>query len=179
MRYSRMMTPPPRKKKRYANLIIVMIILGIAAYLISAGAAGNWLADNVIDPIFNNGIANAATATASQSTIGSAKTLPPSPLVSPTDTDTDSTLAPSGTSEDEITAQEITLYTLQAGAFSDKANADTTANTIKAQGGAGFVDYDSSLYKVLIAAYTDEKDANDVIASLKTQGIDATVFQLK
>lgn len=192
MRYSRMAAPPPRKKKKAGTLILVAIILGIAVYLVTAGAAGSWLADNIINPIFNNGNANAAAPTPTESispdvSPDNSPNVSPdnSPDNSPSATAVSANNAPSDTPEntgrveDEITAQEITLFTLQSGAFSDKSNADTAASAIKAQGGAGYIAYDSNLYKVLIAGYLTETDANNVIASLKTQGVDATVFQLK
>lgn len=174
MRYSRMATPPPRKKRKFANLVLVAVILGIAIYLVTAGAAGNWLADNIINPVFNNGIAAAATPSKSISPSVSPTATAATASTSPSDTP-----ASSGRVEDQITAQEITLYTLQAGAFSDKANAETTASAIKSQGGAGFVVFDSNLYKVLVAGYTDQNNANDVKTSLKNQGVNASIFVLK
>jgi uncharacterized protein YaaQ len=173
MRYSRPMSTPPKKRKgKFTNLLIVIVILGIAAYFIGAGAAGSWLADNVINPIFNSGSANAATAASS-----AVKTTQPGISSSPTNSVSPGT---SGTRvEEEITAEEISLYALQTGAYSDKANGETAAGNIKSLGGAGYVAYDGGLYKVLVAGYTDESDANDVKTSLKSQGVDATLFNLK
>ena len=175
MRYSRMMSQPPKRKKRYGNLILVAIILGITVYFVSAGAAGGWLAENVINPVFNsNPTAIAAT---------------------PEDTSTPDALqsaAPAGTvqavslpetsgehAEEQITVSSIALYTLQAGAFSDETNAKAAAAEIIARGGAGFVAFDGNLYRALIAGYTSETDAQSVKTELDAQGIVSTVFKLE
>ncbi len=175
MRYSRMMSQPPKKKKHYGNLILVAIILGITVYFVSAGAAGGWLAENVINPVFNsNPTAIAAT---------------------PEDTSTPDALqsaAPAGTvqavslpetsgehAEEQITVSSIALYTLQAGAFSDETNAKAAAAEIIARGGAGFVAFDGNLYRALIAGYTSETDAQSVKSELDAQGIVSTVFKLE
>ena len=175
MRYSRMMSQPPKKKKHYGNLILVAIILGITVYFVSAGAAGGWLAENVINPVFNsNPTAIAAT---------------------PEDTSTPDALqsaAPAGTvqavslpetsgehAEEQITVSSIALYTLQAGAFSDETNAKAAAAEIIARGGAGFVAFDGNLYRALIAGYTSETDAQSVKTELDAQGIVSTVFKLE
>ena len=134
MRYSRMASsPPPRKKSRYANWIIAIVILGIAAYLIGAGAAGGWLAKNVIEPVFGK----SPSETSAEAT------------VSATATGTQAASAPSATAtgrvEETITAGEISLYTLQVGAFTDESHANTSAAAIAAMGGAGYVAYDGEL----------------------------------
>lgn len=171
MRHSRMMSAPPKRKKgRFANLVLIAVILGIAAYLIGAGAAGSWLADNVINPVFNGGNANAAASfTESARTVTPGETPSASPSAAP----------PSGRTEERITVNEISVYALQMGAFSDKANAETAAAAVKAKGGAGYIVYDGSLYKVLVAGYTDRNDADQVMASLKTQGMETTLYELK
>lgn len=173
MRYSRMMSAPPKRRKgRAANLIIVIIILGMAAYLISAGAAGSWLANNIINPVFNNGNANAAdTSVAGAEILSPGETLSPSPAVSSS--------ASGERAEEQITVKEITVYALQSGAFSDIINAEAAAKIIKEQGGAGYIANDGNLYKVLIAGYTDKNDADEVMASLKSQGVATTMFEIK
>jgi hypothetical protein len=171
MRYSRMAATPPKRKKRFTNFLLVIIILGIAAYLIGAGAAGSWLAENVIDPVFNNGKSNAATPTAQASSAVPTLSETISPVSLPES---------SGTrAEEEVTAKEISLFSLQTGAFSDESNAKTAANELQSKGGAGYVAYDGKLYRVLVAGYTSADDADDVKTSLKGQNIDATVFNLK
>jgi hypothetical protein len=171
MRYSRMAAKPPKKKRRFTNFFIVIIILGIAAYLIGAGAAGSWIAENIIDPVFNGGTSNAAPPTNTES----ADTTAPNETIKPVDLP-----GASGTrAEEEITAQEVNLYALQTGAFSEESNAKSAATALQSQGGAGYIAYDGDLYRVLIAGYTDPDDASEVKTSLKKQSIDATLFNLK
>ncbi len=168
MRYSRMASsPPPKKKVRYANWIIAAVILGIAAYFIGAGAAGGWLAKNVIEPVFGKGSSSAASPDPTPFATAT-------PLVTPSGTTT-----ASGRVEETITAEEIALYTLQIGAFEDEGHAKSSAETIAALGGAGYVAYDGSLYRVLAAGYINESDAKDVQTALENQGVSSTVFQLK
>ncbi len=174
MRYSRMTTPPPRKKRKYANVILVLIILGIAAYLISAGAAGKWIAENIIDPVFNNGNTNAGTPTDSAGEI--------SPLPSlPGDTISPVTLpAASGTrAQQNVTAGELSVFALQTGAFSDESNAKSAAGDIVMRGGAGYVAYDGDLYRVLLAGYLSQSDADSVKTRLEGEGVTAKVYNIK
>ncbi len=171
MRYGRMTSKPPQKKRKFGSLIIVAVILGITAYFVGAGAAGGWLAENVINPVFNSGTGKAEepspTLTAAVSPAATVETsnLPETPAGAQT--------------EEQITAQSITLYTLQVGAFSDEANAKQAAQEVVNRGGAGFVAYDGSLYRVLVAGYTAETDAKSVKTELESQGISTTVFKLE
>lgn len=172
MRYSRMASsssPSPKRKPRYANWIIAAVILGIAAYLIGAGAAGGWLAKNVIEPVFGKDNTSSAAT--------------PGETVSPTATTAQQSGEQSETAtervEENITAGEITLYTLQVGAYTDEGNAQSSAETIKEMGGAGYVAYDGELYRVLAAGYLTESDAKEVQTSLESQSVTSTVFQLK
>ncbi|MDD5017062.1 MAG: SPOR domain-containing protein [Eubacteriales bacterium] len=176
MRYSRMQDKKPKRKRKYAGFITVVIILGITAYFVGAGAAGGWLAENVINPVFNNGDTSAAEATGDTTSAAADG-------ISASETETVQSVslpAASGTqAEDNITAQEISLFALQTGAFSEEGNAKEAAAEIIAKGGAGFVAYDGEYYRVLIAAYTDEGDASDVKSSLADQDVSTSIFNLK
>lgn len=173
MRYGRTLSKqPPPKKHRFTSLIIVAVILGITAYFVGAGAAGGWLAENVINPVFNSDIGKAAEPS---------ETIPADASVTPAAT-VQATELPeaSGTqAEEKVTAQSITLYTLQVGAFSDESNAKEAAQQVIGRGGAGFVAYDGSLYRVLVAGYTSENDAKTVKTELEAQSISTTVFKLE
>jgi len=172
MRYGRSLPKQPQKRRRYSSLIIVAVLLGITAYFATAGAAGGWLAENVINPVFNNGVGSAATATA---TATASAGITPSATVEATQLP-----AASGThSEEQLTAQSITLYTLQVGAFSDESHAKDAAQQVVTRGGAGFVAYDGSLYRVLVSGYTSENDAKSVKTDLESQNISTTVFKLE
>ncbi len=184
MRYSRMMSqPPPRRKKRYGNLILIAVILGITVYFVTAGAAGGWLAENIINPVFNSDPSSAAAATPGAS-------LSPAPTVqdnaAPSESSANATPQAvslpevSGTrAEEQIKVDSVALFTLQAGAFSDEANAKSAASEIIARGGAGYVAFDGNLYRALIAGYTSEDNAKSVKTELETQGVISTVYKLE
>jgi hypothetical protein len=159
--------PPPRRKARYANWIIAAVILGVAAYFIGAGAAGGWLAKNVIEPVFGKDNASAATPAATETALATGTA------------EASQSATGTGRVEETITAKEITLYTLQVGAFTDESHANTSAQATAAMGGAGYVAYDGELYRVLVAGYLNESDAKDVQKSLESQSVTSTVFQLK
>jgi Sporulation related domain. len=143
------------------------VILGIVAYLVSAGAAGGWLAKNVIEPVFGKGGPATATPGASVSATPAATR---GELQSETATDR---------VEETITAGEISLYTLQVGAYTDESHANASAGAIAAMGGAGYIAYDGELYRVLAAGYLNESDAKDVQATLEQQSVTSAVFLLK
>jgi hypothetical protein len=170
MRYGRSLPQQPPKKRGFSSLIIVAVLIGITAYFVGAGAAGGWLAENVINPVFNSGVGNAATTSPSLSpNVSASATLGASTL--PT--------ASSTHSEEQITAQSVTLYTLQVGAFSDESNAKQAAQEVINRGGAGFVAFDGSLYRVLVAGYTSENDAQTVKTDLDKQSISTTIYKLE
>jgi len=171
MRYGRSLPRhQPPKKNRHSTLIIVAVLLGITAYFVGAGAAGGWLAENVIQPVFNSGVGSAATPTPAGSDAN---------VSAPAASATAESPAVSGThSEEKITAQSVTLYALQVGAFSDESNAKKIAQEVKGRGGAGFISYDGSLYRVLLAGYTSENNAKSVKAELENQDISTTIFKL-
>lgn len=167
MRTSRMQGKPPKKKGKFPSFIIIVIILGVAAYFVGAGAAGGWLAQNVIEPVFNSSEADAAPTD--------------TPLVTPGES-----ISPIEISEntgkrieENIIADKLSLYTLQVGAYNDAENANNVANDIVARGGAGYVAYDGELYRVLIAGYTDREDASDVKQNLSKSSVDSTLFILE
>lgn len=171
MRYSRLQQGRrPKIKKSRTSFIVAAAALGITAYLIGAGAAGGWLAENIINPVFNNG----------KSTAGAAVTPPQSAAPQTDDT---GRVAPTPSEslrlEEKIIAQSISLYTLQCGAFADKNNAKTAANDISSRGGAGYVSFDGKLYRTLVAGYTKESDAASVKKELEEQGVASTVFVLE
>lgn len=177
MRYSRTSAKQPKKKRKYTNLIIVVVILGVSAYLIGAGVAGEWLAQNLINPVFNNEGTSAADSSSVDSILPSENNVPDTPQAT---VQTVSLPETSGTRmEAQITAKEIALFALQTGAFSEEVNAKDAASEIISKGGAGFVAFDGDYYRVLIAGYTDENDANDVKGSLGQQDISTSIFNLK
>jgi len=175
MRYSRMNRKPPKRRSKYAGLIIVVVILGVAAYFVGAGAAGGWLARNVIDPVMGSGESSAASPSAGMSDAGAdpeaSDEMPMQAINLPENS--------GERSEDTISAEEISLFALQTGAFTDEANAKEAATLIIARGGAGYIAYDGELYRVLVAGYTDNANALSVKQTLLSDDVKTSVFNLK
>lgn len=67
------------------------------------------------------------------------------------------------------------LYRVQTGAFSQKANADALAATLKAKGFDTYIVQVGSLYKVQVGAFGVRANADAMMAKLKAAGHDAFV----
>lgn len=68
-----------------------------------------------------------------------------------------------------------TLYRVQVGAYSKKANADAMLEKIKKAGFDTYMVQVNGLYKVQVGAYAQKANADNMIAKLKTAGYDAFI----
>lgn len=68
-----------------------------------------------------------------------------------------------------------TLYKVQIGAFSQKANADALAADAKSKGFNAVVQLEGSLYKVQIGAFSDRANADALVVKAKQSGFDAYI----
>lgn len=68
-----------------------------------------------------------------------------------------------------------TLYYVQSGAYSKKANADAQAAKLKAAGFEALIKKSGNLYKVQTGAYSKKANADAQAAKLKAKGFDAFV----
>ena len=69
-----------------------------------------------------------------------------------------------------------TLYRVQVGAYSVKANADAQLAKVKAAGFSdAFVTKVDNLYKVQVGAYSVKKNADNMLANIKSKGFDAFI----
>lgn len=68
-----------------------------------------------------------------------------------------------------------TLYRVQTGAFSKKANADAFAAKLKAAGFATYIVQVDKLYKVQVGAFANKANAENMMAKLKAAGYDAFI----
>lgn len=69
-----------------------------------------------------------------------------------------------------------TLYRVQVGAYSVKANADAQLAKVKAAGFSdAFVTKVGNLYKVQVGAYSIKKNADNMLANIKGKGFDAFI----
>lgn len=77
--------------------------------------------------------------------------------------------------ENNNTATGDTLYLVQAGAYSVKANADSVLAKIKAAGFDAYIKSEDGLYKIQAGAYTVKANADKQVAALKAKGFDAII----
>ena len=68
-----------------------------------------------------------------------------------------------------------TLYRVQTGAFSSKANADALLAKVKAKGFDTYMIQDGGLYKVQVGAYSNKTNADAQAAKLKAAGFDTYI----
>ena len=67
------------------------------------------------------------------------------------------------------------LFKVQAGAFSERSNADEHVRKLKADGFEAFI-FADGLYKVQAGAFSERKNAEDLIARLNAKGYQAFIF---
>ena len=115
---------------------MAMLMLAGIVYLVSASAAGTWLAEKVMAPAFE--------ALASLGREQEDLTAPETEDLQQVSLST----APSSRSED-ISLPALTCYTLQMGVFSSAENAQKQSDTLKSQGAGGYVLQDGDRYRVL------------------------------
>lgn len=75
----------------------------------------------------------------------------------------------------DTTSASKTLYRVQTGAFSKKANADAFAAKLKAAGFATYIVQVGNLYKVQVGAFAQKTNADNMMAKLKAAGYDAFI----
>ena len=158
MRYSRMQnhrTENFEKTDGKSGIFFFLAILAIAAaiYFIGAAKVGKFLTDKVFAPVFS-------LLTGSEEE----QQEPGNSIVS----ETQSTLAQQGETF-ALALQETHIYALQAGAYADESNAIEYAQTLKNKGGAGYIQFDGEIYRVFIAAYASQENAENVIQRLESE----------
>ena len=140
------------------GVIIILLLIAAAVYLISASAAGTWLAKEVFAPLF--------------ASFGVKYRLPIVRLIRAIQY-----LLWRIGSRTDITVRlpAISCYALQMGVFSTQENASEIANTIKAQGAGGYVYNEGGMFRVLAMGYADETSAKSVRDRLRSTGNDCAL----
>ena len=155
MRYSRMQNNKTEhfgKTEGKNGIFFFLAILAIAAaiYFIGAAKVGKFLTDKVFAPVFS-------LLTGSEEEQQESQT-----------SEIQSTVAQQGESF-TLTLPETHVYALQAGAYADENNATEYAQTLKNKGGAGYIQFDGEIYRVFIAAYSSQENAENVIQRLESE----------
>ncbi|MDL2289288.1 SPOR domain-containing protein [Clostridia bacterium OttesenSCG-928-F22] len=158
---SRSSSPAGSRTSRYAKVILAVVLIGGAMYFLTAGAAGKWVADNIVTPII------------SLFEPSPSGTIAPTPSPSPS-------ASSKAQTEENVKIDGRVCYMVQAGVFLNKENAMTAASEVRTLGGAGYVYEDDTRYRVLAAAYGAEQDAKAVIANIaQAHAIETAVFKLE
>jgi len=167
MRYARL---APRKPKRnYTSMILFVLLLGAGVYIFCATAAGNWVANNVVTPVFSY-LENGAKQTGIND-LPDASNNPAAASAAPS----------TGAKVTQSVAAEGKIYwLLQYGIFDSAQNAEVAAADLKLRGGAGYIYKDGERSRVILAAYGSESDAKQVRDALeKNEGISTYAFGVK
>lgn len=81
-----------------------------------------------------------------------------------------------GGNETPVTPQSNTLYRVQVGAYSVKANADAQLKKVKNAGFTdAFITQVGNMYKVQVGAYSVKSNADNMLAKVKSKGFDAFI----
>ncbi len=168
---------------------VMLGLLAVAAvlYFVTASVAGNWLSENVINPVmeaFNP--APAAPAPLITPPPGALDITSPgaagpvsAPLPAPAEPDGEPVSAAANAAVGtDFKLEGASFYAVQMGAFKSEDNARAEADAVRARGGAGYVFFDGELYRVLASAYASEAEARDVRESLKADMIESGVFPI-
>ena len=163
MRYSRMEDRQPPKRSGSGGkgiiAIVVIVVLAAAVYLIGASKVGEFLSENVVDPIVG--------------------VFSPNDEGTPANDDKDKPSATKSINTIDFSIPEFSLYALQAGVFSDTENAQKYADELINKGGAGYVVEFDEGFRVLIAGYLNEDDAKNVKERLlEEQNMDTSIIEI-
>lgn len=157
-----------RRRRRRGNgggraagkIILSLLLIAGIVYLISASAAGTWLAEHVFAPIFEQFSDKPGTDDPG----GNSLTV---------DFSSDKNAATA-----DMTLPGMEAYLLQMGVYTSHDNATAQADRLKALGAGGYIYQDGDRYRVLAASYANAEDANVVKTRLISEGTDCTVFAL-
>lgn len=148
-----------------AKAIAVLVAVAVIVYLISASAAGTWLAEKVLAPAFTwfDGLITRAAKPKEQVE----KENTPKPTGS---------IASASSVTGEIKLPSVECFALQMGVYSDKNNASTQAQALQLRGAGGYVMEDGGRYRVLAAAFADEASLKQVREQLTAEGLESASY---
>ncbi len=155
------------------RVITALLIIGAIVYIVSASAAGTWIAKNIIAPVFDMLSISSSTPTdalnADASTSGDGEVIVLSG---------EEASEPVSAASEELSLPALSCYALQMGAFSEIANAQSEAAALKLKGAGGYIMHDGERYRVFASAYLDEASAKEVKERLTSEGVDCTVYAM-
>ena len=166
-----------RTSNETGRAIISLLMVGAIVYLISASAAGTWIAENVMAPLIS------AFSKAPDGP-GDSQTVVNTPPLDDDNTSVD--LSGSDTNAITVSAQvslpSVDCFMLQMGVYASEDNARKQAESLQAQGAGGYILEDTSTgeirYRVMASGYSSAESAKSVKERLVSEGIDCTVYEL-
>ena len=156
------------------GMIVSLILIAGIVYIIVTSNAGDWVAREVMAPLFS-----------AVSSIGDKANDAPSGL-----NNGSTTAGGINLSTGESTAAEsanavlpaLNCYMLQMGVYSSHENAQKEAERLRALGAAGYIFADSSSgetrYRVMASGYDSEQSAKSVKDRLTSEGVEAAMYTL-
>lgn len=159
MRYSRVTR---NKSHRGRQWLIVLLVVAVLVYL---GAAG------ILGKAYSKWIAPWIMERASRTE---------TPTEPPVSGEPAPSSQPSGAKSEHVQIQMegYTLYCLQLGAFSEKANAENLAASMQGRGAAGYI-VEDTYFRVLAAGYTSQTDAENVAERIRTdEGMECSLYEM-
>ncbi|MCE5235887.1 MAG: SPOR domain-containing protein [Clostridiaceae bacterium] len=151
--------------------VIALLMVGGIVYLISASAAGEWIAQKVIAPVIEAFSGDKKDSGGTDEANVPDTSPPPNTSEVSLSTEKNSVSA-------EVSLPAVTCYMLQMGSFSTEQNANAQAALLKAMGGGGYVMQSGDRYRVLAAGYITLESAQEVRDRLKDEGVDCMVYPL-
>lgn len=134
------------------NLAAAAIVIVFAIIVFSIGAIGDFLARNIFVPLFGDAQVDDSSPSASTTPNGPVKLT------------------------ESVQLSDLSMYMVQMDAFSEKDDAEASAQSVKERGGAGYVIQDE-YYRVFAAAYNTQEQAQSVCEQLiKQDEKDAKVY---
>lgn len=143
------------------KVVVALLFAAAIIYMVSASAAGTWIAQNVMAPLFESIESVMASNKDSGSNSQQVISTPQGDLVSR-----------------EIAMPGIDCYMVQMGAYSSIENAQAHAAQLQAKGAGGYIISDGLKYRVIASGYADEASARSVMAQLKAENLDCTLYTL-
>ena len=171
MRYSRMSAAKEETPKSKGIVFFVVIIAVAAAiYFIGAAKVGNFVSEKIVVPVISWFTGQQPAPSAS----GSNGLVPENPSVSPS-----SSSDIGDTVKEDVTLSGQTIYALQAGVFQDAGNAQDLSTSLEEKGGAGYIWNDGEVYRVFLAGYQTQAEADSVKTRLQSdQGMETKVYEI-
>lgn len=161
-----------RRRRNGIRTMTVLLMLGLAVYLITASAAGKWLSEKVMAPAFS------ALSELPLFTGGGLDSLENEASEPSGDALSVSLSSDSSSFTSTLDVPSISCFALQMGVFSSKDNADKLSEEMRSKGAGGYVYSDGSVYRVLASCYHSESEARTVKERLISEGTDCAIYAM-